>query len=510
MRRLGVAAVCVLLAPGLGALGACTSSEANSPAATSSPITRQAGAAGLTSSGGGAYGLVAGALLESLLKPGVEQGYDFLGDLLSGGDDTKGSEAELTHVQDQLNTITTRLDTIEADLQSIQAQLINQELSTRMTTMNSYHNDVLAVYRSYFLPIAAAAKQVSADKATIANGGAADLDAHKAVLANKTKDFHDAITSYKIFGILTDQHDSLYPKDPQPFSVLKLAGQSMESKGYVTSMDSERLHNLYLAYADQEALTATLILEYDRMFAGDTTGDAKQYQDFHAIEVANLATPIPHGQIKVGAQLYMVPEGEGGGPRTPTPWLPINPDGTQLGGNDPATIEGENPGWSLPTDPQLNALYIGTLKAPKPVNEADGGSARLGYMWEQGGDWDAGHLKGLWQQAWFWTNNKTQSNPMGCQPTYGGRVSRTYTLHSAGYMGRPDTIGLQPQPGRIPDRYDSGNDINLLTPTGCDNYIVSLYNNPTYAASVVLTRTVDASTEDFTAQRSTALQPAAS
>jgi hypothetical protein len=38
---------------------------------------------------------------------------------------------------------------------------------------------------------------------------------------------------------------------------------------------------------------------------------------------------------------------------------------------------------------------------------------------------------------------------------------------------------------------------------------VSLYNNPTYAASVVLTRTVDASTEDFTAQRSTALQPAA-
>lgn len=517
MRRKGIAVVGLLMAPILVGVTGCTSSDA--PTAPSAPasVSKQAG---LQSSGGGAYGLIAGALLESLLKPGVESGYDFVGDALSG-EDAKGTEEELTHIDEQLETMTGQLTDISTQLTNLNAELKGDELRREVERMEGYRNRILPVFNTNLRDVATAAKTLTAHRRMVAEGKTVDdsdpknpvtislVDDEK-TLKHKRDDFHTAFDNAEVRATLLNQHDALYPRGANSWSILKYAGRSMQDQAYATSMDSEKLKNMYLAYADQEALSATLILEYDRMFSSENTErDAENYTGYRETEVANLPPEIPQGQILVNAaplngnvqQLYMVPENRD----VNVTWPPMTQEKAQLLSNAPADIAAENPGWALPTDPQLNNLYEGTKNSAAPPSGPNTGAARLGYLWEAGDAPNYQHLASLWNRNWFWTNNINESTPMQCEKTFAynssGRSTRSYWVHSAGRFDWVDKIGLSPRPTEIPK------DSIYFTNNECDQAIAQTYNDPQWAASVVLTRAVDPTVDDYFAQTDKAKTP---
>ncbi|MEO7235277.1 MAG: hypothetical protein ABIW80_07870, partial [Lapillicoccus sp.] len=412
----------------------------------------------------------------------------------------------------------TRLDTIDTDVKSISGQLAGDELSTKLGVMNTWNNSMRSLYMEYFLPIGSAAKDVSVAKKNIADATTPvptaltdALAASTKILGDRKADFKNAFDLANPYTVFADQHDELYPRDPNVFSVLKLAGSSMESKGYATWADSQRLSSLYLTLSDQEALSALLILEHDKMFGADAGVQQRhkdEYVNNHAIEQTNLAPEIPWDQVKVGDHIYRAdvdydPAARQSLSQIPEPWLPISPEGKQLGSWDAARLLSlpSNAGWDLPTDTQLTALYDGTKNVP-----AAAGSTHLGSIWTNTGRSadDELYAKWDWNEPWLWSKDTSASNPMTCTVAQSHDVVRVYTLHHVGHMGGATAIGIQGQPGRIPD-----NNYLANTDADCDRILISNYDNDTYAASVVMTRAVDADKEDFMAQRSTALPPPA-
>ena len=246
------------------------------------------------------------------------------------------------------------------------------------------------------------------------------------------------------------------------------------------------------------------------MFGADAATQQRHQDEYvknHAVEQANLPPEIPWDQVLIGGQIYRADANFDKAARqslsqSPEPWLPISPEGHQLGSWDAAWLLAypSNAGWDLPTDAQLTALYDGTKNVP-----AAAGSTHLGSIWTNTGRsaTDEEFAKYDWNQPWLWSKTTSPSNPMTCTVAQSHDVTRVYTLHHAGYMAGATAVGIQGQPGRIPDN-------NYLANTDADcDLALNQYNNGTYAAGVVLTRAVDGNTEDFMAQRSTALPPAA-
>lgn len=548
MRRLGVVLTCLVLAPGLAGLAGCSTADSSTPPSATSTVSRLAGGEETPALG---PGRMAYFLLEGVFQGAGAQGYTFLSDLLTGdgkGVSDEATMAKLDGIGSQLTQITTRLDTIDSDLGSLRAEITDATLRGQLDQMNQWNNSMITLYQEYFLPVLDAAKEVSAAKADIdafktSCGGAASSGTPSAtasatatatttacattpVPANLTKALADKVSaldaakqSFKTKFDLTDpyttaanQHDELYPKNPDVSSVLKLAGLSMESRGYVTWADSQKLNNLYLALSDQEALSAMMVFEHDKMFDAPVTTQARHQSDYKAfndIERANLSPEIPWGQVKVGQQMFMVP---------PDPqheaygaWLPISPEGKQLGTFDPLVKEAENPGWSLPNDTQLTALY-GATKATPIVDtvlgtESQGPSTHLGSIWKHSGNDSILAPSPItkeqaaiyaWGRPWYWTNDTGQSNAMEeISPITSKYVGyRHYTLHHIGYMAG-DAFEIQGQPGRIPDKATCEN-------AQCDATIISMYENDTYSGNVMLTQPIPDGV-DYMAQRSTAL-----
>lgn len=328
-----------------------------------------------------------------------------------------------------------------------------------------------------------------------------DLDAAKA-------DFHTAFMNNNIVATFYNQHDALYPA-PNTSSVLKVAGQLIETKGYATWTDSQTLADMYLYFSDQEALSALLIFEYDKMFGADAATQQRhrdEYLSNIAVEKANLPPEIPWAQVKLGTQMFKTPaypqEMSYGA------WLPINPEGKPLSTYNPRDTETANPGWLLPTAAQLGALYDATKTTPIVNSFWGTPSTHLGSIWNNSGRLGEWAPRGISAEAkaiddfgktWYWTSDTSASNPMTCEPYQDGEVVRTYTLHHVGNMGGATAFETQAQPGAIPD-FDGGG----MVTADCDSYLVKLYNNDTYSAYVMLTQPIPADV-DYLAQRSTAL-----
>lgn len=178
-------------------------------------------------------------------------------------------------------------------------------------------------------------------------------------------------------------------------------------------------------------------------------------------------------------------------------WLPISPEGVQL--SQPlTTYESENPGWGLPTDAQMTALYDGTKNVPSLS-----GSRHLGSVGQDSGRSSTEQSQAIagWGMSAYWTKDTGLTNPMTCIIGQYREVYRQYTRYHMAVMNGATAIAIQGQPGRIPDMAKGSPN----TESDCDQTLISLYDNATYAARVILTRTVDANTQDYMAQRSTAL-----
>ncbi len=528
MRRRSATGTCLVLTPVLGGLAACSGSDGtpatDAPSTTS--VAKRAGAATTTAEGLGP-GKLATFVLEGVLQEVGIQGYSFLGDLLFGSGDVtaEATTEKLDAIQSQLDQINTRLDTTDTDLISIRGQMSGDVLSGKLDAMNQWNNKMTSLYQEYLTPIASAAKNVSVAKKNVADAqqascaAGATCPAPPAVPSNLTdalatsttrlqdakQRFDSAFMLADPYTVLADQHDELYPWDPNVDSVLKLAGRSMESKGFATRTDSQRLQAMYLTLSGQEALTSMLVFEHDRMFSVDAATQKRHRDDYvasHAVEEANLAPEIPWGQVKVGQQMFLVP-GSGYQIYYPArPWLPINPEGTQLG-QALTTCESGNPGWGLPTDAQITALYDGTKNVPVVA-----GSTHLGSVWRNSGRTSNEESPAMagWGMSTYWTKSTSASNPMTCTVGQYREVDRVYTLHHMAVMSGATAMAIQGQPGRIPDRQQGSPNSDVE----CDSTLVNLDDNDTYAARVMLTRGVDANTQDDMAQRSTALPAAPS
>ena len=523
MRRLGVALTCLMLAPCLGGLAACSVSDPSetdrkSAASATAPVAKQAGAAGSVF----APGTIATHLFEGVLQGAGAEGFTFLSDLLFGDDDVQAAAttAQLDQIQTQLDQINTRLDTIDDDLLSIKGQLANDTLGTKLDTMNGWNNKMTSLYREYFLPIASAAKDVSVAKKNVADARAAGTPVPAALtdalaaatksLLDKRTHFDTAFMSDDPYTVFANQHDEMYPRDPNVSSVFKLAGRAMDdAKGYATWMDSQRLSSLYLTLSDQEALSALLIIEHDKMFGADAATQQRhrdQYVNNVKVEKANLAPEIPWGQVKVGQQMFTVPsDGSITYQGSAQPWLPISPEGVQLG-TPLKTFTSENPGWVMPDDTQVGALYDATKSVP-----ALSGSTHLGSIWQGSGraSTEEESARAGWSAPMFWTTKTGLTNALYCivnrQPDhYRAELHRQYTAHHAAVMNEAAfrSMGL---PGTVPDGPMTAFDV-----AGCDGFVVRSDDPSSIAAKVMLTRTVDASTQDYLAQRSTALAPSTS
>ncbi len=528
MRRLSAALTCLALVPALGGLAACSVSDGSdtdrkSATPTTAPVAKEAGAAGSVF----APGTIATHLFEGILQGAGAEGFTFLSDLLFGDGDVQAqaTTAQLDQIQTQLDQIAARLDTIDDDLVSIKGQLASDGLGTKLDTMNGWNNEMTSLYREYFIPIASAAKDVSVAKKNIADAQASAttgtagtsvppaltdaLTASTKALQDKRSRFDTAFMNAHAFTIFADQHDEMYPRDPNVSSVLKLAGRAMESKGYATWTDSQRLSSLYLTLSDQEALSALLIIEHDKMFGSDAATQKRHRDEYVSnvkIEKANLAPEIPWGQVKVGQQMFLVPGWQYQLNATRHAWLPISPEGVQLG-TPLETFESVNPGWGLPTDAQITALYNGT-KNTSIIHSYQGPTdlgptSHLGSIWQNSGRSKADEQTAVagWGQDRFWTKDTWASNPMNCIIGQYRDVDRVYTLHHMAVMSGATAIAVQGQPGRIPDQAQGSPN----TESDCDWTLSHLYDNETYGARVMLTRAVDADTQDYMAQRSTAL-----
>ena len=542
MRRLGVALTCILLAPGLGGLAACSASKEQTASATSAPVAKEAGAA---TAGSLVPGQLATFLLEAVGSGVVgNASYTFLSDLVFGSD---GAAAEATTekldaMQSQLDQITTRLDAIDAGLKSLSGQVAGDALSGKEDDLDKWHNISLSVYKEQFLPIATKAKAVSVARQALADAQnascsptatsttpstataspacstsgtvppAVQLAYDNALedLNDAKADFDTAFTNNNIVATFYNQHDALYPA-PYLLSVLKLAGQAIETKGYATWTDSQALADMYLHFSDQEALSALLIFEHDKMSGADAATQQRhrdEYVSNNAVERANLPPEIPWAQVKLGTQMFKVPawpqEMSHGA------WLPTTPEGNPLSPYSPRDTETANPGWLLPTAAQLGALYDATKSTPI-VNSFWGTPfTHLGSIWQNSGRLGTfGPPSGVSAEAkaiddfgktWYWTSDTSASNPLACRLSGSGISNdRVYTLHHVANMAGATAFATQGQPGRIPDEVsDTGKAAE------CDNELIRLYNNDTYSAYVMLTQPIPAGV-DYMALRSTAL-----
>lgn len=553
MRRLSAVVTSLALVPVLAGVSACSGSAPVPPAAAS--VSKQAGAA--EGGSGLGPGQLATFVLEGVLQGVGAQGYMFLSDLLSGdssGVTDKATADKLDSIDNQLTNIKARLDSVDSDLNGITQKLSGDELNTALRQFNTSSNNVLPLYQEKFRPILAETKKVAAAKEDIevkkttcatatstvtpsatpatsaptATGTSSatardvctiDMPTLTDALTKAVSDldgakakFQSAFEGSTIFSDYLNQHDLLYPKQAGLYSVLYLAGQSLEGKGYVTWSDSQKLHQLYLTLSDQEALSALLVLEYDKMFDTGRLEEHKQgYQDNHSIEVANLAPEIPWGQVKVGNQMFQVPWDKSVGNFPSGAWLPISPEGKQLGTWFPTSVLDQNPGWSLPDSTQMTTLFEKTKNVP-PTSE---GKTHLGSIWANSGKgaFDQVQMGGIWGRTWYWTKDMSDSNSMACYTAFGGEKGplRVYKLHHVANMsgdtaaGSPtpaNAIELQGQPGRIPDQSGVFNNKQVMKQVECDQEM-DQYNNEKYSADVLLTRPIDPATEDFMAQRQT-------
>ena len=549
MRRFGIGLSCLLLTSGLVGLTACTGSDRTSPI-TSAPVVREAGVVEATAGGFGP-GQLAVWVLEGVVKAAGGQGYSFLSDLLLGGDDVKvdTTTQKLDGIQSQLDGIDTRLTGIATDVQSIQDDLVDQDFRAKLEKMNGWNNSMVTLYREYFEPIAGAAKEVAAAKESISSspsGSCAAVASKSASTANTTtgsctspaaapaastatlaarsqqletlrKNFQDAFGRADPYTVLANQHDSLYPKSPSLFSVLKLAGRKLESKGYATAADSQQLHNLYLALSDQEALTALLILEHDKMFgtAAVTQRHEDQYLAFRKAEVDNLAQQIPPNKIKVGNRMYAVITEYGTGFGA---WLPMD-NGQQIGTFNAAATAAKYSGWSLPNDLQLTALYNATKGVPIITGKklhSDTVATHLGSVFPSQ-NVSSSPVEEIyadfWQRQSYWSSDVSGlSNPQKCYnmprpdlPHYlSSVVTKQYTFHHVGNMTAASAIAIQNLPSPpVPENITTtGKDGD---PNLCHPDMVRLYNNKANSAGVILVHPVDLEKDNYMAERSTAL-----
>ena len=551
MRRLTVALTCLVLAPGLAGLAACSASDVTAPPAATSTVSKLAGGEGTPALG---PGQMAYFLLEGVFQGAGAQGYNFLSDLLTGdgsGVKEDATTAKLDGISSQLTAITTRLDTVDKDLSSLRAQVTAGKLSVQLTQMDQWNNSMITLYDEYFLPVLDAAQDVRAAKtnldikkscttsastttaatpsATPSTPASATTSSSNTVCSKTQEELEqdlkdklatlDGPDGVKVafkrnfelkdpYTVSANQHDQLYPKAAGEDSVLKLAGANMQSKGYTTWADSQKLNALYLSLSDQEAFSALLVFEHDKMFglpAGTQKRHYTDYRDFNDLERANLPKEIPWGQVKVGNQMFMVPadqqQREAFGP-----WLPISPEGKQLGTFDPMVKVTENPGWSLPTAAQLGSLH----EATKNVTIVDtvlgaenkGPSTHLGSIWKNSGNTKVIAPSSItmeqaaiysFGQPWFWASDTTTSGMMACYPPGKGiHTNRYYTLHYASFMGG-DVYRTEMEPATSIDEA-TGNGAE------CD----TAYENPNYAAATMLTQPIP-DTVDYMAQRTDAL-----
>jgi hypothetical protein len=330
-------------------------------------------------------------------------------------------------------------------------------------------------------------------------------------LSNQKAAFDTAFTNNNIVATFYNQHDALYPA-PNTSSVLKLAGQAIGTKGYATWTDSQSLADMYRYFSDQEALSALLIFEHDKMFGADAATQQRhrdEYVSDNAVEKANLPPEIPWAQVKLGTRMFKTPAYPQDTVASHGAWLPITAEGKPLSTYTPRDTETANPGWVLPTAAQLGTLYDVTKSTPIVNTFWGTPSTHLGSIWQNSGRLGTyGPPRGVSAEAkaiddfgkpWYWTSDTSASNPMDCDPYQDGQVSRTYTLHHVGNMAGATAFETQGQPGRIPDFFGGG-----MTVADCDNSLVTLYNNDTYSAYVMLTQPIPADV-DYLAQRSTAL-----
>lgn len=545
MRRFGVALSCLLLTTGLVGLSACTSSDQATPT-TSAPVVREAGA------GGFGPGQLATWVLEGAVKAAGGQGYSFLSDLLSG-DDVKvdTTTQKLDAIQSQLNGIDNRLSNIQRDVQNIEGALAKSVFQDRLLEMSGWNNRMISLYRNRFQPIACAAWKVAEAKesagysqggtlaaATISTNPSATIQTTgpctsttsqtststsaapstattpadpSTTLQTLRDNFEKAFIAVDPYAVLADQHNELYPQSPVVSSVLKLYGEDLESKGYATAADSQQIQDLYLILSDQEALTALLVLEYDKMFAPDAVErHTNEYVGYRQQEVDNLAQEIPSFQIKVGNQLYSVPtelQEQFGA------WLPMD-NGKQIGTFSATAIAAQYPGWSVPTELQLTALYNGTqnvniaLAGQKlPPNRA---ATHLGSIFLYDGQLHEDLRYDAWAYPAYWTseisglstNQRCYSKITQDAPQVTGRQNKQYNFHRVGVMTGADAIAIKNLPDNpVPENFvtvGKDDDTDL-----CWREMVSTYDNVENSAGVMLTRTVDPQKDNYMAERST-------
>ena len=571
MRRVGVALTCLLVTTGLVGLTACTSSNQTNPT-TSAPVVREAGA------GGFGPGQLALWVLQGVVSKGGGEGYTFLSDLLVGND-TKADTTiqKLDAIQSQLGDINTRLGNIEATVQNIQTTLNKQAFETSLRTLNGYKNAMTTIYDDYFVKVSCVARDLAAAKEganqspiatpTAATSGTTSTSTSMTDLCESTdtatsttgepstsssapplttvnstttvadlsKDLETARNNFQAqfvgdnnpITVVKNQHDALYPGSGVD-SVLKQYGTLLQSKGYATAADSQLLQNLYLTLSDQEALTALLILERDKMFGTpeDFKKHSGQYLQYHQQEVDNLAQQIPPYQIKVGNLMFSVPFGD----RTFGAWLPVD-NGRQIvgtietTGTDPFDVSKMAPsGWTVPTIPQLAALYDGTKNVPiVALQPGDYGpnqgrsATHLGsiFRFPERENANEDQYQAIeWQRTAYWTSeisglsNKQDCNifrSTGNTRILTGQAYKYYNFHRVGVMtgagAAMETKNLPDNP--VPDVINAyGDDGDTKR---CDEWMVQTYNNLANSAGVVVTRTVNPETDNYMAERSTAV-----
>lgn len=508
----GLAAFAVLIG---GSVTACGDNSA------SPGVVKEAGASEGVVEG---LGAVATGLLEGLGEGAGLQAYEFLMREIEGPDPTTKS---LSDIKDQLNGISAQMDQVQASLVDVKHQLSEQDRVEAIKDLIGFNDDITTLYTDYFLPIADAAIAVQQAKDS---GG--DVAAATQTLTDRKDEFKAAYLAKSADEVSLKQHQYLMPNNDFP-SVLKVTGQVLMDKGYLTAYDSTQLHNLYLAIADQEALATTMVLEHDLMTNNQAAfaRHSDVYKKAHAAEVQNLPPAIPVGYVidtrngtTANAQTFMAPV-KGGDDFMGYPkfnWLPVAWNG-QLGGDPMAPILADNPGWKVPSNGDIKALAQATAKAPERYTGSDpqvpAGSVanRLTSLWML--DAIPGTTNDLingadsqmnrWMRDWVWTSDQSYSNATQCWmgQIEGGnelRTDITYFMHNAAnlkgatatFEAHPGTLGAE-----LPDAYsDNGNGSN---PGECQRYVVDqLQGQPGNQAGVFLTKV---SNEDYMAQ-STALR----
>ncbi len=503
----------VLLIGVMGAAAACSGSGDSPRPATSSPaaVAKQAGADPVSTVSEIGIGFIAKSVLGGILSAGANRGAGFLMAQLNGPDATTQS---LDLIKTELGQVTSRLDQIQTSLVRVEGGIVSADLNDANGEVSRLNDVVTGLYDTRYRPVVDAALTYEQAKE---NG--LPTTAAAAILQTRKDDFGRDAAAAGLQSILRTQHSYLMPNSRMD-SLLKRTGKQLMLKDFVTSFDSARLRDLYVELADEEALTAKMLLEYD-LLQGDTAAfdrDAKLYQSFAGLEINNLPPQIPamdivdtRNRTTTGTQMYMSPVGPDGIQPLPKElWAPTTPEGVHMGPDTVAPVLAANPGWDLPTIAQLTALYSATKNAPLStgVSSDFSGSDRLERLWWNGYGYnanaDARDYSTVLARRWFhqivWSKDMAQSNTMECG-TPGRRYTRVYTLRQVASFEAKDRILTATQPGRIPD---FARNLNWSDRTACDAEVRDMYSTAAFSASFILTQTSKA---DYMAQSTT---PAAS